>query len=1083
MLKHLIDFAIKRRVTIVMFTVAIALFGFVSLARLKLNLLPDLSYPTITIRTELPGAAPLEVETLVTRPVEEAVSIIRNVREVRSVSRAGQSDVTLEFLWGTGMDLSGIDVREKLDLVQLPLEAKRPLLLRFDPSSEPVLRLALLDEKARGSDESVERLKALRRLAEDRLKPDLEAVEGSAAVKVSGGYEDEVQVFVDQHKLAQLGLSIEVVTRRIRAENVNLSGGRLEQGTQRFLVRTLNEFETVEQMANAIIATREGRPVYLRDVAAVSRGYKDREAITRVNGREAIELAVYKEGDANTVQLAEGVRARIKELEKGLPEGTVIRQVYDQSTFIAAAISEVKSAALIGGLLAILVLYAFLRDARATLISSIAIPVSVLGTFVLMYAYDLTLNIMSLGGIALAVGMLVDNAVVVLESVVRIREKGVSQLEAARAGTTEVAGAVFAATLTSVAVFAPMVFITGIAGQLFKDQSLTVTFALSFSLLVALTLVPMLAAGRVRAAEAAPDPSIPVQPAGRVGRWLGVAAAGLRSAGGWISRACALVLSPLVNVTQAVNRWADRKYPSAISWALAHPGKTIGSAVALFVLTMLLILPRLGTELIPQMSQGEFDVDLRLPPGTPLEQTDRSVQAAQQASQKLGNVALAYSVAGTGNRLDANPVDAGENTGRLSLTLQSGAGRDDEQAAMVAMRADLENLPGLQYRFSRPALFSMATPLEVVVSGYDLDRLGEAAERVRGELLRDDRFADVKTTVEAGNPEIQIVFDQERATRLGLVVRDIADRVVNSVRGEVATRYKLRDKQIDVLVRSVDSRAASIEEVRNLIVNPDSAYPVPLSAVADVQLAVGPAEVRRVSQERVAVISANLAHGDLGSAVEALHGIVDRVELPVGTTAFLSGQSEEMTSSFESLQFVLLLAIFLVYLVMASQFESLVHPFVILLTVPLALIGAVWALWITGTTVNVVAYIGLIMLAGIVVNQSIVLIDAVNQARERGMDRHAAIIEAGRLRLRPILITKLTTILGLLPMALGIGEGAEVRAPMAITVIGGVLLTTFLTLLVIPVVYSVMDRKQYVAPPATARPDLHGGAAAEPAAG
>jgi HAE1 family hydrophobic/amphiphilic exporter-1 len=389
---------------------------------------------------------------------------------------------------------------------------------------------------------------------------------------------------------------------------------------------------------------------------------------------------------------------------------------------------------------------------------------------------------------------------------------------------------------------------------------------------------------------------------------------------------------------------------------------------------------------------------------------------------------------------------------------------------MNALRKDLDSLPGVQYRFSRPSLFSLSTPLEVVVSGFDLDRLQVAAEQVRAKMVADDRFADVKTTVEAGNPEIQIVFDQERASQLGLVVRDIADRVVNSVRGEVATRYKLRDKQIDVLVRSVDTRAASIEEVRNLIVNPGSDFPVPLSAVADVQLSVGPAEVRRVGQERVAVVSANLAHGDLGAAIDRLKAIVAEVQLPVGTAAFLSGQSEEMQSSFQSLQFVLLMAVFLVYLVMASQFESLMHPFVILLTIPLAVTGAVWALWLTGTTVNVVAYIGVIMLAGIVVNQSIVLIDAVNQARERGLSKHEAILEAGRLRLRPILITKLTTILGLMPMALGLGEGAEVRAPMAITVIGGVLLTTFLTLLVIPVVYSVLDRKRYVPRASSAQP-------------
>ena len=747
---QLIDFAIRRRVTVVMCTVAIALFGLVSLTRLKVNLLPDLSYPTITIRTELPGAAPLEIETLVTRPVEEAVSIIRNVRQVRSVSRSGQSDVTLEFVWGTDMDLAGIDVREKLDLLQLPIEAKRPLLLRFDPSSEPVLRLAFLDKAESTRDEGVERLKVLRRFAEDRLKPDLEAVEGSAAVKVSGGYEDEVRVFVDQQKLAQLGLSIDTVTSRIRAENVNLSGGRLEQGTQRFLVRTLNEFESIEQMADAIVANREGKPVYLKDVATVTRGYKDREAITRIDGREAIELAVYKEGDANTVQLAAGVKQRLDALGKTLPDGTEVRTVYDQSTFIAAAIGEVKSAALIGGLLAILVLYAFLRDARATLISSIAIPVSVLGTFVLMYAFDLSLNIMSLGGIALAVGMLVDNAVVVLESIVRKQEHGMERREAARKGTAEVAMAVTAATLTSVAVFFPMVFITGVAGQLFRDQSLTVTFALSFSLVVALTLVPMLAAGTEP--RAAAEPGIAPRAPRRYEAWLARIAAWAGTGFGYIARAFALVLSPLVRVTQSVNRWADDHYPGAIGWALAHPGRTIGSAVALFVFTVAVILPRLGTELIPQMSQGEFNVDLRLPPGAPLEQTDRVVKATQQASAGLGNVALAYSVAGTGNRLDANPVDAGENTGRVSITLQKGARRADEEKAMDGMRTSLDDLPGVQYRFSRPALFSMSTPLEVVVSGYDLDRLQAAAEQVRAKMLADPRFSDVKTTVEAGKP-------------------------------------------------------------------------------------------------------------------------------------------------------------------------------------------------------------------------------------------------------------------------------------------------------------------------------------------
>jgi hydrophobic/amphiphilic exporter-1 (mainly G- bacteria), HAE1 family len=1067
---QIVDFATRRRVTVLMLTVAILLFGFVSLSRLKLNLLPDLSYPTLTVRTDLPGAAPLELETLITRPIEEAVGIIRNVRQVRSVSRSAQSDVILEFSWGTDMDLAGIDVREKLDLLQLPLEASRPVLLRFDPSTEPVMRLAFHDARQPTGDSegSVERLKALRRFADDRLKPELEAVDGSAAVKVSGGFEDEVQVNVDQDRLAQLGLSIETVARRLREENVNLSGGRLEQGNQRFLVRTLNEFTSVEQMSEAIIASVGGAPIYLRDVAMVERGHKERDAITRINGIESVELAVYKEGDANTVQLASDIRERVEQLGKSLPPGSELKLVYDQSRFISSAIGEVRDAAIIGGLLAILVLYLFLRDARATVITGIAIPVSVIGTFVLMYAFDLSLNVMSLGGIALAVGMLVDNAVVVLESIVRHREQGLSRQDAARRGTSEVATAVTAATLTSVAVFFPMVFISGVAGQLFKDQALTVTFALIFSLVVALTLVPMLAVGASGSAGHEPDDSrLP----GRFGRLLGVTVGWIRRGLQQVARLAGWCLAPAVSATQAALVAIERAYLPALKWSLEHRGRVVACAVLALAVTAALV-PRLGSELIPQLSQGEFIADLRLAPGTPLMETDRAIAAAQTFAAEQQAIGLSYSVTGTGNRLDANPTDAGENTGRLSITLASGVGREEETRIIDALRRRFDALAGVQYRFSRPALFTFTTPLEVTVSGNDLERLRVVAGQVRERMESSPRFSDIKSTVESGSPEIQILFDQQRATRLGLTVRELADRVVSSVRGDVATRYKLREKKIDVLVRSVDVRASSVDEIRKLIVNPGSDRPVPLEAVAEVRIATGPAEIRRFRQERVALVSANLASGDLGSAVNELQSMVAALELPVGTSVMVSGQSEDMRESFRSLQLTLVLAVFLVYLVMASQFESLLHPFVILLTIPLALVGAVWAMFITGTTVNVVAYIGLIMLAGIVVNQSIVLIDAVNRARECGLEKHAAIFEAGRTRLRPILITKLTTILGLLPMALGLGEGAEIRQPMAVTVIGGVAVASVFTLLVIPVVYSLLDRKKYRAAMPTGTPHM-----------
>ena len=1060
-MRRLIEIATERRVTITMFTVAVVLFGMVSLSRLKVNLLPDISYPTVTIRTELTGAAPVEVENLLTKPIEEAVGVIRNVRLVRSVSRSGQSDVTLEFLWGTNMDIAGVDVREKVDIIELPLEASRPLLLRFDPSSEPIMRLGLLrkDEGDSSAEPGFQTasLKEIRRLAEDRIKNDLEAEEGTAAVKVSGGFEDEIQIHVDQQKLSQLNISIQQIAERIRAENVNLSGGRLEEGTQRYLVRTINEFETVEEFADAIVANVAGRPVYLRDVATVTRGHKEREAITRVNGVESVELAVYKEGDANTVQVANRVARRLETIQESLPDNLELVKIYDQSKFISAAIQQVTSAAIFGGLLAIMVLYGFLRDSRATTIIAVAIPVSVIGTFLLMYSNDVSLNIMSLGGVALAVGMLVDNAIVVLENIVRKREQGQGILDAARNGTAEVSTAVVAATLTTIAVFFPIVFISGVAGQLFRDQALTVTFALAFSLIVALTLIPMLAALGTgsRYQEAGED-----TPANRftrgvayVVRLFGFLFVGLK----WLFWVILWVPGWLL---QRFYTFVARGYEPLLRWSLNHRAAVVGGAAAIFVATMLLI-PRLGTELIPQLSQGEFDVDLRLPPGAPLLETDRAIQAVHDVTRDIDQVDLNYSVAGTGNRLDANPVDAGENTGTLSITLKPGAGRAQEVAAMDAMRKELALLPGVQYEFSRPSLMTFASPLQIEVSGFNLANLAAVNQVIVSKLQASDRYADVKTTIELGNPEIQIVFDQERAAALGLAVRDIADRVVANVRGELATRYTWRDKKIDVLVRSVDTTSASIAEIRNLIVNPAAERPVTLQAVAEIKLARGPAEIRRVAQERVAIISANLGYGDLGAAVTEAHSIIAGTPMPQGITAMVSGQNEEMQDSFRSMQFALVLAIFLVYLVMASQFESLVHPFVILFTIPLALVGAVLALFLTGTTVNVVAFIGVIMLAGIVVNNAIVLVDLINQLQAQGVEKTSAIMEAGRARLRPILMTTLTTALGLLPMAIGFGEGSEVRTPMAITVIGGLLVSTLLTLLVIPVVYSLLDRKKW----------------------
>ena len=484
----LIEVATRRRVAISMLAVTLVLFGLIALKDLKVNLLPDLSYPTLTVRTEYRGAAPEEIETLLTRPVEEAVGVVKNVLSVKSVSRAGQSDVILEFAWGTNMDRAGLDVREKLEILQLPLEASRPLLLRFNPATDPIMRFGLTSTT---SDEAS--LKALRRFTEEEIKKLVEPVEGVAAVKVSGGLEDEIQIAIDQRKMAQLNLSLDALSRRLAAENVNVSAGRLEEGTQRYLVRTINQFATVEEFGDLIVKPGTTRPIYLRDIATVRAGFSEREAIIRMNGQEAVEIAIYKEGDANTVSVAKGVKARISELSEELPQDMKIETVDDQSIFIDRAISEVVKAAIIGGLLAILVIYVFLHNIWFTFTVALSIPVSIIATFFLMGQAGISLNIMSLGGIALATGLLVDNAIVVLENISRHRTAGESLVSAAIKGASEVGGAVIAATLTTIAVFLPLAFVEGIAGQLFRDQALTVTFALAISLGVAVTLIPMMA--------------------------------------------------------------------------------------------------------------------------------------------------------------------------------------------------------------------------------------------------------------------------------------------------------------------------------------------------------------------------------------------------------------------------------------------------------------------------------------------------------------------------------------------------------------------------------------------------------------
>ncbi len=1083
----LIDFSIRRKVTIAMFTIGIILFGFVSLSRLNINLLPELSYPTLTVRTEFEGAAPAEVENLVSKPIEEALGVVKDVEQVRSISRSGQSDVTLEFAWGTNMDFASIDVREKLDALQLPLEVERPVILRFDPTLDPIMRYAFFIEDTQpeqkknidlasyqenqSSVDQINKLKKLRRFADEQIKKDLQSSQGVASIKISGGLEEQIDVAINQDRLAHLDIPMEQIIQVLESENINLSGGRLEEGSQQYLVRTLNQFQSVEDIRDVVVSSQNGTPVYLKDLADINQGYKEREAITRLNGQEAVEIAIYKEGDANTVNVANNVKASMQNVTKQLPEGMSVTKIYDQSTFISSAVSEVVDAGIIGGILAIVILFLFLRNFWATVIISLSIPVSVIATFNLMYGNDITLNIMSLGGIALGIGLLVDNSIVVLENISRHREMGKGPIQAAKDGAGEVGTAVVASTLTTIAVFFPLVFVHGIAGQLFRDQALTVTFSLLASLVVAITLIPMLSslAGREKAKVEKPKLR---EPRTKVGRWMRKARifvfvtiptffislfSKIVTA---ISNGLKYLLNPALNAFDKGFTYIEDRYPTLLRWSLRHRFMVITFAF-LSLLGTLMLVPQLGMELIPSLSQGEFNVEFQMPPGTPIEQTDQALQKVQRAAGDISSIDATFAVAGTGNKMDANPNQGGENWGELNVALTSGAGRSLEENTMNELRTDLQRIPDLEYKFSRPSLFTFKTPVEVEVSGYNLNDLKNVSDRIRQKISANDRFADVKSTMEQGSPEIQITFDRPKAAALGLQVHEVADLVVNKVRGNVATRYSWRDQKIDVLVRAKEDNRSSVSDIQNLIINPDSENPVPLSSIAEIQVATGPSEIRRIAQQRVAVISANLNYGDLATAAEEIRTIIDQTVIPNELQARVSGQNEEMAASFQSLLFALSLAVFLVYLVMASQFESLLHPFIILFTIPLALVGAILGLWITGSTISVVVFIGLILLVGIVVNNAIVLIDLINQMRARGMNKIKAILEGGKSRLRPILMTTLTTTLGLLPLAIGIGDGAELRAPMAITVIAGLIISTLLTLVVIPTMYAILDRKVY----------------------
>ena len=1140
------SFVTSRPVAVLMIFLAAVTFGALSYQRLPVTLMPELSYPTLTVRTEYPGAAPEEVENDISRRIEESLGTIGGLRRMSSTSRAGISDVVLEFSWDTEMSDAIQDTLEKLDLVRLPQEAERPLILRFDPSLDPVLELSLSGEGDRFAGE--EGLRRLRRLAELQVKRALEPIKGVAAVRVRGGLEEEIHVLLDAEALKRTRLSAQQVITRLGQENINVAGGTLTEGRTEFMVRTVNEYTNLEQIRNTVVASLDGREVRVRDLARVERSHRDRQIATHAGGLDSVQLDVYKEADANMVSLAKSVRAAVGEIEDEAKEeaarssgGTSSREqddeaelsrarrqifagslakrlmreegvrlevVADRSVFIEQSINEVRNTAILGGLLAVLVLYLFLRNLVSTLFVAVSIPISLLMTFAPMSTFGVSLNIMSLGGLALGVGMLVDSSIVVLESIFRCREEGDGHVESARRGAVEVRSAVVASIFTSIAVFFPMVFVEGIAGQAFGDLGVAVVVSLLASLAVAMLFIPMLASrGSWNPGEQARlVPRLRTYSslrqlrgdAGRVRTWIGeqawrwvpgvlafafvavrflvssvleligktvigvvlvIAFVARRALAPVIVRLFRLLtLGPLA-VTERALRFIQGIYEPLLRRALAWP-----AAVLLVMLTTLLgagwILQQLDTELLPEVRQGEFTIEVALPVGTPLEETERILAPVERSivaeQADIESVLVTYGYDPT----TAQRSDEGEHTARFKVLLSAGA-RDREDALVARLRSRFAQVPDLDARVTRPVLFSFKNPIEVEVHGEDLDALRVKAAEVEGVMSAMPELADVETTLKRGAPEIQISYDRDLLARYGLNIAEVAQMVRNQVKGAEATLFNLRDRRVPIVVQLGEMDRASVDQLESLVVNPRDELPIKLAAVADVSLGEGPSEVRRVDGRRVALVQANLGEASLSRAVERIDEVLSaEVVWPDDMTFLVAGQSQEWERSSNSLWLALALSVFLVYVIMAAQFESLLHPLVIMFTIPLAFFGTVLTLWLLGVNLSIVVFLGMIMLAGIVVNNAIVLVDYINRLKARGLERVEAIVTAGRVRLRPILMTTLTTALGLLPMALGLGEGAEIRTPMALAVIGGLVTSTGLTLLIIPVIYLLVDSLQ-----------------------
>lgn len=1011
--------------TTIIFLIIIVL-GIVSFWRLSIDLMPEITYPTISVITSYGNVGPQEMEELITRPIEEALAAVQRVEEITSTSTEGRSMVRVSFTWGTDLDVAANDIRDRIDRVigRLPEDIERPMIRKFDLSAFPIMFISV-SSNMNPLD--------LRQLVEDQVKYRLERVPGVAAIDIGGGLYREIHVDLKSAQLKALGLSTDQIMAALRAENQNIPAGLYEKGNYEVLIRTQGEYRSLDEIERTVITIRDGTPILIRDVADVRDSWQEIRQIVRIDGKSALRISINKQSGANTVNVAEAVRDELEKIGRDIPQIKIDSRL-DTSVYIKQSIDNVGRSTLIGGFLAIIILFLFLRNLSSTGIIATAIPISIIATFGLMYFGGFTLNIITFGGLALGIGMLVDCSIVVLENIYRHREEGKTPIASALIGTSEVWSAIVASTLTTIVVFFPVVFLRGMSGIMFQQMAYVVSFSLLCSLVVSLTLIPMLASRFLR-----------YQPVEH------------HAGESWLHKIYAFSEDTFQNVEQ--------QYGKILKWALGHRKIVAISTVVLFALSVFLV-RFIGIELMPTADEGEVRADLEMAVGTRLEIVDQATQEVERIiSQEVPEMTSMFTRVGGGGWRSS-----GGNTAdvRVSLVPQKDRKRSSEQIANE-LRKKLSGLPGLTIRTrAGQGLFimrmgsSQGDNVSVEIRGYDLKIAQELAHRVNEIVQKVEGISDTRISREEGNPEQVIRIDRQKAADLGLSVTRIGNTLQTAVGGTQASQYREGGKEYRILVRLSEEDRKNLSDLLDLTVVNNRGEPVILRNVVDAVPLEGPVRIERKDQERIITISANFTGRDMGSVISDIRKELRAVPVPKDFAILFGGDYEEQQKANRELMFGFILAIFLVFMVMAGQFESWRDPFVVLFSIPMALIGITITMILTGTTFSIQAFIGCIMLAGIVVNNAILLVDYTNQMRRNeGMALMEAITVSGSRRLRPILMTTLTTVLGLLPLSFGLGEGGETQAPLARVVIGGLLSSTLITLVLIPVVYSIFEQRLF----------------------